>query len=70
MTGVAADRMQCPGKERAVARARAIFCCLAVHEYGYTCTEAGKSIGIGSAGASIAVRRGAELLKNNPELGV
>lgn len=70
LTGVPADRMQSPGKERAIARAKAIFCCLAVHEYGYTCTEAGKSVRIGSAGSSIAVRRGAELLKSNPELGV
>jgi REP element-mobilizing transposase RayT len=59
VTGVAAERLQCSGKERAVARAKAIFCCLAVREYGYTGTEAGKVVGIGSAGASIAVRRGA-----------
>ena len=70
VTGVAADRMQYPGKERSVARAKAIFCCLAVRKYGYTGTEAGKAVGIGSAGASIAARRGAELLKSNPELGV
>jgi len=68
VTGVAADRMQCRGKERAAARAKAIFCCLAVREYGYTGTEAGKTVGIGSAGASIAVRRGAELLKSDPAL--
>lgn len=68
VTGVAADRMQRPGKERAVARAKAIFCCLAVRDYGYTGTEAGKAVGIGSAGASMAVRRGEELLKSDPEL--
>ncbi len=68
VTGVAAERLQYPGKERAVARARAIFCCLAVREYGYSATEAGKSIGLGSAGGSIAVRRGGELLKCDPAL--
>jgi REP element-mobilizing transposase RayT len=68
VTGVAADRMACPGKERAVARAKAIFCFLAVREYGYTGTEAGKTVCIGTAGASIAVRRGGELLKNASEI--
>lgn len=70
VTGVVADRMQCSGKERTVARAKAIFCYLAVREYGYTGTEAGKVVGIGSAGVSIAARRGAELLKSYPELGI
>lgn len=68
VTGVSAERMRCPGRERAVARAKAIFCCLAVREYGYTGTEAGKAVMIGSAGASIAVRRGAELLRSDPVL--
>jgi hypothetical protein len=68
LTGVAAERMQIPGKERVVARAKAIFCCLAVRDYGYTGTDAGKVVGIGSAGASIAVRRGEKLLKSDPEL--
>ena len=30
-TGVVMEKLQGPGKERDVARARAIFCCLAVH---------------------------------------
>jgi hypothetical protein len=60
--------MQRPGKERAVARAKAIYCCLAVRENGFTGTEAGKVVKIASAGASIAVRRGGELLKSDPEL--
>jgi REP element-mobilizing transposase RayT len=68
VTGVAIDRMRCPGKERAVARAKAIFCYLAVREYGYTGTEAGRVVGIGTAGASIAVRRGSELLRCDPTL--
>ena len=68
VTGLDAERLQYPGKERDVARTRAIFCCLAVREYGYSATESGKAIGLGSAGASIAVRRGGELLKYNPAL--
>jgi REP element-mobilizing transposase RayT len=68
ITGVDAERLIQPGKERAVARARAIFCCLAVREYGYTAKEAGKATGLGSVGASIAVRRGGELLKSDPLL--
>lgn len=34
----------------------------------YTATEAGRIVGIGSAGASIAVRRGGELLKGDQSL--
>ena len=68
VTGVSAEQMQRSGKERAVARAKAIYCCLAVRENGSTGTEAGKVVKIGSAGASIAVRRGGELLKSDPEL--
>ena len=51
------------GKERTATRARALFCCLAVREYGYTGKEAGAMIGLGSSGVSIAVGRGKELLK-------
>lgn len=46
------------GKKRTVAKARAIFCFLALHEYGYTGKEAGMATGLGSAGVSIAVLRG------------
>ncbi len=54
--------------QREIARARAIFCCLAVHEYGYTAREAGQAAGLGSAGASIAVKRGREVLRGDPAL--
>ena len=67
-TGVAMEKLQESGKERDVARARAIFCCLAVHECGYTAKEAGKSVGLGSAGASLAVKRGREALRNDQSL--
>lgn len=68
ITGVDVAAIGRPGKERAVAGARAIFCCLAVREHGYTGKEAGAATGLGSAGVSIAVRRGAELMKKNPSL--
>lgn len=64
-TEVDAASIQRPGKERALARARAIFCCLAVREYGYTGKEAGTVTGLGSAGVSIAVQRGEELMKRD-----
>lgn len=68
VTGVKSEMLLRPGKERTVARSRAIFCCLAVHEFGYTGKEAGTAVGLGSAGVSIAVKRGEELLKKEPAL--
>lgn len=68
ITGVDADRIRMPGKERSVARARAIFCCLAVRAFGYTGKEAGAASGLGSAGVSIAVRRGDELIQKDPSI--
>lgn len=68
VTGVESARLQRPGRERAVARARAIFCCLAVHEFGYTGKEVGTASGLGSAGVCIAIRRGEELIENEPVL--
>jgi REP element-mobilizing transposase RayT len=63
--GVDVERVKKIGKERILARARAVFCYLAVYEYGYTGKEAGITVGLRSAGVSIAVRRGEELLKND-----
>ncbi len=68
VTGTPVDKLQSPGKERVIARAKAIFCYCAVREYNYTATEAGRIVIIGSAGASVAVRRGGELLKGDQEL--
>lgn len=68
ITEVKAATLKRPGKERAVARARAIFCCLAVREFGYTGKEAGMVAGLGSAGVCIAVRRGEELINGEPAL--
>lgn len=63
---VDAEKVRRISKERALAKARAVFCFLAVHDYGYTGKEAGMTAGLGSAGVSIAVRRGEELIKNDP----
>ena len=68
VTGVDAEMIPRPGKERVLARARAIFCCLAVRDYGYTGKEAGMATGLGSAGVSIAIRRGEELMKKDPSV--
>jgi REP-associated tyrosine transposase len=67
-TGVEIERLHRPGKERDVARARAIFCCLAVNEYGYSAKEAGQAAGLGSAGGSLAAKRGRDVLKSDPAL--
>jgi hypothetical protein len=67
-TGVEAGRLQHPGRQRAVARARAIFCCLAVQEFGYTGKDVGTASGLGSAGVCIAVQRGEHLLQSEPAL--
>lgn len=68
ITGVDAVVIRRPGKERTLARARAIFCCLAVRTYGYTGKEAGSVTGLGSAGVSIAVQRGEKLIEKDPSL--
>lgn len=67
-SGVDAEKLRLSGKERDVARARAFFCCLAVDEYGYTAKEAGQAVGLGSAGASVAVKRGRTLLKMDTDI--
>jgi len=68
ITGVDVATIKRPGKARAASRARAIFCFIAVREYGYTGKEAGEATGLGSAGVCIAVRRGEELIKNDPSI--
>lgn len=66
VTGVDADTIRRPSKERSLAEARAIFCYLAVRELGFTGKEAGVETGLGSAGVSIAARRGEAALKKYP----
>ncbi len=68
VTGVEPARLQRPGRERAVARARAIFCYLAGHEFGHTGKEVGTMAGLGSAGVCIAIQRGEKLAHSEPTL--
>jgi putative transposase len=68
VTEMDAEKLKRSGKERAAAGARAIFCFLAVREYGHTGKEVGSLTGLGSSGVSIAVRRGEEVMRNNPSL--
>lgn len=68
ITGVDAVMIRRPSKERTLAKARAIFCCLAVRKYGYTGKEAGLLAGLGSAGVSIAVQRGEKLFETDPSM--
>lgn len=67
-TGLEAEKLRRSGKERSVTGAKAVFCYLAVREYGYSGKEAGTITGLGSSGVSIAVRRGEALVKNDPSL--
>lgn len=68
VAGVDAARIARPGKERSLAQARALICCLAVRECGYTGAEAGRVTGLGSAGTSLAIKRGEALLRQEPWL--
>ena len=67
-TGVSPDQLRSPGKNRTVTRSRAIFCCLAFQKYGYTEKAAGQEVGLGPVGASLAVRRGREILQSDTEI--
>lgn len=51
-----------------LAEARAVACCLAVVDLGYTGVEVGLALHLGRAGVSAAVRRGIEALKSRPLL--
>lgn len=67
-TGVDKDRISRPGRERANARARAVFCWLALREFAFTGKLVGVATGLSSAGVSIAARRGGKILDHDPLL--
>jgi len=67
-TGVDPEKISRPNKERTAARARAIFCWLAIRHLGLTGKEAGEATGLGSAGVSIAARRGEKIMQQDPLL--
>jgi REP element-mobilizing transposase RayT len=57
-----------PSKSRAPAAARGVICYLAVYEFGYTGSDVGQFLRLGSTGVSLASRRGEKLLKGDSEL--
>lgn len=67
-TGVDPKTIRQSGKERKTAKARAIFCWLAIRQLGFTGKEAGETTGLGSAGVSIAARRGGKIMQQDPLL--
>jgi len=68
VTGIKAEKLQRPSKERGVARARALFCYLAIQEFGYHGKVTGLMVNLGPAGVCNAVRRGELLLEADPAL--
>lgn len=57
-----------PSKCRAPAAARGIICHLAVFEFGYTGSEIGKYLYLGSSGVSLAAKRGGKILQDDDVL--
>lgn len=53
-----------PSKARALAEARGVICYLAVRELGFRGQEVGRELYLGSAGVSIAIRRGERVVAN------
>lgn len=67
-TGVDPDTIRQSGKERTAAKARAVFCWLAIRHLGLSGKEAGEATGLGSSGVSIAARRGGKIMQQDPLL--
>jgi len=51
-----------PSKSRMPALARGIICQLAIFEFGYSGSEVGKYLYLGSSGVSLAAKRGGKFL--------
>jgi len=52
-----------PSKSRLPAAARGVICTLAIFEFGYSGTEVGRYLHLGSSGVSLAAKRGERLLE-------
>ncbi|MFA7061729.1 MAG: hypothetical protein WC156_13040 [Pedobacter sp.] len=61
--GLVPDSVRKPSKRRLSASARGIICHLAIFEFGYSGSEVGKYLYLGSSGVSLAAKRGEKLLK-------
>jgi len=60
--------LQQRGRQNRAARARAIFCCLAVRMRKYSGVEVARHLGIGAPSVSRAVQKGARILSEDEEL--
>lgn len=60
--GLATDTVRKPSKSRTPALARGIICHLAIFEFGYSGSEVGKYLYLGSSGVSLAAKRGEKFL--------
>jgi hypothetical protein len=58
------DEVRRPSKSRLPALARGVVCRLAIFDYGYTGSEVGSYLYLGSSGVSLAARRGEKFLKS------
>lgn len=66
--GVDPEAVRRPSKSRAPAAARGIICHLAIFEFGYSGSEVGSFLRLGSSGVSLAARRGERLVKAEPDI--
>jgi REP element-mobilizing transposase RayT len=66
--GVDPESVRRPGKKRGPAAARGIICHLGIFELGYSGSEIGKFLHLGSSGVSLAARRGEKLVKVQPAI--
>lgn len=60
--GLVPDAVRKPSKSRLPALARGIICHLAIFEFGYSGSEVGKYLYLGSSGVSLAAKRGEKFL--------
>jgi REP-associated tyrosine transposase len=60
--GLEPDAVRKPSKSRLPASARGIICHLAIFEFGYSGSEVGKYLYLGSSGVSLAAKRGEKFL--------
>lgn len=63
--GLVPDTVKKPSKSRMPALARGIICYLAVFEFGYSGSEVGKYLHLGSSGVCLAAKRGEKFLNSD-----
>ena len=62
------ERLRLGGKERPVARAKAVVCALALRQLGMSGTEVAERVGLSPSGVTLATRRGERLLREEEGL--